>query len=76
MKKKLNHISLNQKNSYEFEENKEFEQDPMVLKKQGIEYFRKKDISYYKKKIIDENYLEHAIQRIAMELSHFILKDK
>ncbi|GIX43395.1 MAG: hypothetical protein KatS3mg129_3128 [Leptospiraceae bacterium] len=50
--------------------------DPLVLKKQGITYFQKKDISYYKKKIIDEKYMEHAINRIAMELSHFILKDR
>ncbi len=51
-------------------------EDPLVLKKQGIAFFKKKDISYYKKKIIDEKYMEHAINRIAMELSHFILKNR
>ncbi|MFN3603331.1 MAG: hypothetical protein ACK4UJ_01340 [Leptonema sp. (in: bacteria)] len=59
-----------------FYNSKEWEEDPMVLKKQGLDYLRRKDISYYKKKIIDENYMEHAIQRIAMELSHFIIKEK
>lgn len=76
MKKKLKNLSLNQKDFYESDKDEDIDEDPMVLKKQGIEYFRKKDISYYKKKIIDENYLDHAIQRIAMELSHFILKDR
>lgn len=51
-------------------------EDPLVLKKQGIAFFKKKDISYYKKKIIDEKYLDNAINRIAMELSHFILKNR
>lgn len=73
MAKKTNESNHNQKNDYNV---KEWEQDPMILKKKGLEYFKKRDISYYKKKIIDENYMDHAIQRIAMELSHFILKDR
>lgn len=52
----------------------EFE-DPLLLKKQGLPYFRKKDISYYKKLIGDERYMDHAIRRIAMELSHFLFRD-
>ncbi len=72
MEKNPKESKHNQKNEYL----KEWEQDPMILKKQGIEYLKRKDISYYKKKIIDENYLDHAIERIAMELSHFILKDR
>mgnify|MGYP001030544528 CR=1 FL=1 len=80
MKKKSNIININAEKSklkiglkkQIWEEEIE---DPLVLKKQGISYLQKKDISYYKKKIIDEEYLEHAINRIAMELSHFILKD-
>ncbi len=51
-------------------------EDPLVLKKQGIAFFKKKDISYYKKMIIDEKYIDNAINRIAMELSHFILKNR
>ncbi len=51
-------------------------EDPAILKKQGILYLQKKDLSYYRKKIVDENYMDHAINRIAMELMHFILKDR
>jgi Zn-dependent oligopeptidase len=80
LKIKINKSNLNknkkEKNKEEWEDLEEMIQDPLVLKKQGITYLQKKDISYYKKKIIDEKYMEHAINRIAMELSHFILKDR
>jgi hypothetical protein len=80
MRKKSNLINTNaEKSKLEIDLKKQIweeeTEDPLVLKKQGISYLQKKDISYYKKKIIDEEYLEHAINRIAMELSHFILKD-
>lgn len=52
----------------------EFGYDPVVLRKQGIILNHHRDISEYKKKIIDERYMEHAINRIAMELSHFLAK--
>ncbi len=80
MKKKSNLINIKaEKSKLQIDLKKQIweeeKEDPLVLKKQGISYLQKKDISYYKKKIIDEEYLEHAINRIAMELSHFILKD-
>ena len=48
--------------------------DPVLLKKQGLPNPAPRDISEYKKKILDEKYMEHAINRIAMELSHFLSK--
>lgn len=52
----------------------EFGYDPVVLRKQGITVNDRRDISEYKRKIIDDRYMEHAINRIAMELSHFLSK--
>lgn len=52
----------------------DFGEDPVVLRKQGIASNEHRDISAFKKKIIDEKYMEHAINRIAMELSHFLVK--
>ncbi len=49
-----------------------FGPDPILMKKKGLPNPQPRDISVYKKKIVDENYLEHAIDRIAMELSHFL----
>jgi len=51
-----------------------FGPDPVLMKKKGLSNTEPRDISIYKKKIVDENYLEHAIDRIAMELSHFLSK--
>lgn len=52
----------------------DFGPDPVLLKKKGSPDPRPRDISEYKKKIVDEKYLDHAIDRIAMELSHFLAK--
>ncbi len=52
----------------------EFGYDPVVLRKQGIMSNHHRDISSFKRKIIDDRYMEHAINRIAMELSHFLAK--
>ena len=48
--------------------------DPVLMKKKGLSQPIPRDISEYKKKIRDDNYMEHAINRIAMELSHFLSK--
>lgn len=50
----------------------EYGPDPVLMKKIGARDFRPNDLSYYKKKIIDKEYLDYAINRIAMELSHFL----
>ncbi|MDH5656516.1 MAG: hypothetical protein OEZ34_11440 [Spirochaetia bacterium] len=51
-----------------------FGPDPILLRKKGLSDSYPRDISAYKKKIGDKDYLEHAINRIAMELSHFLIK--
>ena len=51
----------------------EYGPDPVLLKKQGMPS-ESRNIEVYRQKIADEDYLNHAINRIAMELSHFIAK--
>ncbi len=51
-----------------------FGPDPLLLKKRGLSDIRSRDISEFKKKILDDKYMDHAINRIAMELSHFLLR--
>lgn len=48
--------------------------DPVLLKKQGLAGTLNRDISEYKRKIRDDSYIDHAINRIAMELSHFLAR--
>lgn len=50
-----------------------FGPDPLLLRKQGQE-IQSRDVTVYKNKIIDDDYMEHAINRIAMELSHFLAR--
>ncbi len=50
----------------------EYGPDPVLMKKIGARDYRSRDLSYYKKKIKDREYMDHAINRIAMELSHFL----
>ncbi len=52
----------------------QFGPDPILLKKKGVNRPVPRTISEYKKKILDDTYMEHAINRIAMELSHFLAK--
>lgn len=47
--------------------------DPILMKKKG-QAMPVRDIKEFKKKIVDENYIDHAINKIAMELSHFLTK--
>lgn len=49
-----------------------FGPDPVLMKKQGQLRSEPRDIREYRRKISDKDYLEHAIDRIAMELSHFL----
>jgi len=52
----------------------EFGPDPILMRKKGLPNPHPRDISEYKKKITDDSYMEHAIDRIAMELMHFLSK--
>lgn len=63
-----------------FEENRilqsdrKYGPDPVLMKKKGVARPQERDITYYKERIRDKKYIEHAINRIAMELSHFLSK--
>ncbi len=48
--------------------------DPVLLKKIGRTDDSPRDLGTYKKKVADKQYMEFAINRIAMELSHFLSK--
>ena len=47
---------------------------PVLLKKRGLSDSNPRNISDYKERIKDKDYMEHAIDRIAMELMHFLAK--
>lgn len=49
-----------------------FGPDPIILRKKGLPNPNPQNISKHKKKISDKAYMEHAIDRIAMELMHFL----
>ena len=48
--------------------------DPLLLKKQGQKKALNQDINDYKTKIQDEKYINYAIDKIALELMHFLIK--
>ena len=47
--------------------------DPVLMKKKGTPNIDR-DIKDFKKKIRDKEYMDHAINRIAMELMHFLAR--
>lgn len=47
--------------------------DPVLMKKKGTPNLSR-DITDFKKKIHDKQYMDHAINRIAMELMHFLAR--
>lgn len=51
-----------------------FGPDPLLARKQGGQRADSRDIHEYKSKIKDQRYMDHAIDRIAMELMHFLVK--
>ncbi len=51
-----------------------FGPDPLLYRKQGLQGSLSRDILGYKRKIEDQQYMEYAIDRIAMELMHFLVK--
>ena len=50
-----------------------FGPDPVLMKKTGNPNLAR-DIDDFKSKIRDKAYMDHAINRIAMELMHFLSK--
>ncbi len=52
----------------------DFGPDPILLRKKGLPNPNPRDISQYKERISDPTYMEHAIDRIAMELMHFLAR--
>jgi hypothetical protein len=50
-----------------------FGPDPVLMKKKGQPNLSR-DISDFKRKIRDKKYMDHAINRIAMELMHFLAR--
>ncbi|TGN08268.1 hypothetical protein [Leptospira ilyithenensis] len=55
-------------------ETDEFGPDPVLLRKRGMASTIEKKSSTYKKKVNDPAYMDYAINKIAMEISHFISK--
>ncbi|MBX7057410.1 MAG: hypothetical protein K1X75_05045 [Leptospirales bacterium] len=54
-------------------EAKDFGLDPVLLKKRGLPYPHR-NIAEFKRKISDDGYMDHAINRIALELMHFLAR--
>jgi hypothetical protein len=52
----------------------EYGPDPVILRKRGISRVAKEKFELYKKKIEDPDYMEFAINKIALELTHFLSK--
>ena len=51
-----------------------FRSDPLLHKKKGLRDALPRDILNYKNKVEDKNYMNYAINKIAVELMHFIVK--
>lgn len=51
-----------------------FGPDPVILRKKGLRQFANKNMQEFKSRINDEVYLTHAIDRIAVELMHHLVK--
>ena len=48
--------------------------DPVILRKRGLQATQNKKFKNYKSKIDDQDYIDFAINKIALELSHFLTK--
>ena len=51
-----------------------FGPDPLLQRKQGLKNSLSRDLLGYKDKIEDAGYMRYAIDKIAMELMHFLVK--
>ena len=52
----------------------EYGPDPVILRKRGLQHTKNKKHKDYKSKINDPQYIDFAINKIALELSHFLTK--
>ncbi|MEM7179980.1 MAG: hypothetical protein AAF518_03645 [Spirochaetota bacterium] len=50
----------------------EYGPDPIILRKRGSARNMHKKFELYKRKVDDPKYMEFAINKIALELSHFL----
>lgn len=53
---------------------REYGPDPVLLRKSGKSDKIKKKTEFYKERIKDPNYMDFAINKIAVEILHFIQK--
>ena len=51
-----------------------FGPDPLLQRKKGLKDTLSRDTLGYKDKIKDASYMRHAIDKIAVELMHFLVK--
>ncbi len=52
----------------------EYGPDPIILRKRGISRNTRQKYDLYKRKINDPDYMDFAINKIAVELTHFLSK--
>lgn len=64
--------ALKEEATFILSQSERFGPDPVLMKKIGAQGDGERDLSFYKQKILDDDYIDHAINRIAMELSHFL----
>ncbi|MCB1179214.1 MAG: hypothetical protein KDK36_16655 [Leptospiraceae bacterium] len=53
----------------------EYGPDPIILRKRGVSRKTHQKYDLYKRKINHPDYMEYAINKIAVELTHFLSKD-
>jgi hypothetical protein len=59
---------------YPFPVSEKYGPDPILLRKKGLSNTNKKEFDDYKKMVDDPGYMQFAINKIALELSHFLSK--
>lgn len=55
------------------EVNPKYGPDPLLMRKTGQKK-KRAGVGEYKRRLDDDQYLDHAIDKIAQELSHFLVK--
>ncbi len=70
--KDVNMKTLLEKNHVKDE--RSFGPDPLLYKKKGLASNLPRDILEYRNKMRDDGYMKYAIDKIAVELMHFLVK--
>jgi hypothetical protein len=52
----------------------EYGPDPIILRKRGLARNIRNKFELYKQKVDDPSYMDYAINKIALELTHFLSK--